>query len=133
MQPRDLLDYLSSVADKLGELGGTFTRGPLVEIDDSQKTGVLEVELTFATGHTFSATLFTAGPDNFPDWIAYKFHLMDADERTVFRYDNTRYHPVGPHYPQHKHEGSRVVDAARPSLAAIIDEVRSIVYREPPI
>ena len=55
----------------------------------------------------------------------YSFHYMTADNATIFRYDNSDYHPGLPHFPHHKHEGAdeRVVGCPQPSVSAIRDEI----------
>lgn len=130
MQRRDLEDYLNSVADKLGELGGRFVRGPYIDISERESTGILETELDFATGHRLHVALTAVGPDNFPEWPDYSFQFMDSEDKCVFRYDNSPHHPGGTHFPEHKHAGEdeTLIDHARPSLRQVIDEIRSRIY-----
>ena len=55
----------------------------------------------------------------------YSFHYIDADNTTIFRYDNSDYHPGLPHAPHHKHEGTdeRVIGCPQPSVSEIRDEI----------
>ena len=57
--------------------------------------------------------------------LRYSFHYMTADQVTIFRYDNSDYHPGLPHSPHHKHEGAdeRVIGCPQPSVGQIRDEI----------
>lgn len=52
---------------------------------------------------------------------------MDASNTTIFRYDNSDFHPGLPHFPHHKHEGEdeRVVGCPQPSMHEIRDEIEA--------
>ena len=62
----------------------------------------------------------------------YAFHYMTADAVTVFRYDNSDYHPGGENDPHHKHIGAseRVIDCPQPSVRQIRDEIASYLSEE---
>ena len=62
----------------------------------------------------------------------YSFHYMDTDNVTIFRYDNSDYHPGGENDPHHKHIGAseRVIDCPQPSVAQIRDEIAAYLDRE---
>ena len=129
MLPRDLEEYLSDAADKLGELGAEFVESADIALDRHRIIGVLDASLRFPGGESFHVSLAVRGPAGHPEWISYSFHLMDDRHRLVFRYDNMGFHP-GRHFPHHKHVGhdETVVDVPRPSLAQVIAEVRERVY-----
>ena len=57
---------------------------------------------------------------DYPEWRAYSFHYMTADDTTIFRYDNARHYPEMHTYPHHKHEGAdeRAIACQQPSVAA---------------
>jgi hypothetical protein len=63
--------------------------------------------------------------------LLYVYQYMDARKQLRFRYDNTGHHkPLNlPTYPHHKHVGSneRIVSALAPDLAAVMDEVETLV------
>ena len=62
----------------------------------------------------------------------YAFHYMTADRTTIFRYDNSDYHPGGEHDPHHKHIGAseRVIGCPQPSVAQIRDEIAAYLSNE---
>ena len=55
----------------------------------------------------------------------YAFHYMTADSVTIFRYDNSDYHPGGENDPHHKHIGAseRVIDCPQPSVRQVRNEI----------
>ncbi len=55
----------------------------------------------------------------------YAYQYMSADQRFIFRYDNTEHHPQIATYPHHKHAGSEenVVASPAPTLAEVLDEI----------
>ena len=57
--------------------------------------------------------------------LLYSFQFMTADGTTIFRYDNSDFHPGLPHEPHHKHEGAdeRVIGCPQPSISTIRDEI----------
>ena len=132
MQPSELTDYLHAIADKLGQIAGIFEEGPLIRLEDDGQTAILHARLRFESGHGFRVLLTANGERGSPEWVDYRFHLMDAQDRCVFRYDNAPHHPDLDHFPHHKHAGSRerVTDHPEPSLAHVIEEVRRHVYPE---
>jgi hypothetical protein len=123
--------YLDDIADRLGELGGTFEAGPSIEPVRDESFAILDAVIRFDDGSRLEIGIVASGPRNFPDWLDYSFHLMDAQNVCIFRYDNAPYHPGTVHFPHHKHvgEAETIVDHPRPSLAQVIDEVRRHVYK----
>jgi hypothetical protein len=132
MQGGELSDYLNEVADKLAQLGGTFTYDPILEVDWENHAAYLRTSTRFNDRSRLELTIICLGPRDFPDWLAYKVQFMDGANRCIFRYDNAGHHPGTSHFPHHKHVGpdETPVDHPRPSLAHILDEVRAYVYRE---
>jgi len=63
--------------------------------------------------------------------LLYVYQYMDAHQQLRFRYDNTGHHKQLnlPSYPHHKHEGSdrQVVASPAPDLAAVLEEVETLV------
>lgn len=129
MQARDIADYLERITDKLAETGGTLTQPPQIDVDYDLRVGKLDFSQTFANGYRLEVTLVAIGPATFPDWLDYRFHLMDDQHRCVFRYDNAAHHG-SIYFPHHKHVGpaESVVASPRPSVAELVRETRSSVY-----
>ena len=84
-----------------------------------------EASIRFSGSTRLYVRLTLDAPDGFPRRKFYAFHYMDADNATIFRYDNIGHHPGHPHEPHHKHEGAdeRVVGCSQPSISLIRDEI----------
>lgn len=129
MYASEIADYLEHLADKLGELGGVFREGPVIEVDYSDSIGILDVRIAFEDGSELDVAVTSAGPSNYPEWLDYTFHLMDSAGVCVFRYDNAPHH-MGAFFPDHKHVGAKeeVEDRPRPTFSEILEEVRQRLY-----
>lgn len=61
----------------------------------------------------------------------YSYQYMDASNKLIFRYDNTRHHRKLnlPTYPHHKHEGSEenVLPSEAPTLADVLREIERLL------
>ena len=55
-------------------------------------------------------------------WVDYRYHLQDAQNRLIFRYDNTPHFPSLPTFPHHKHLPNQVITSAKPSLIEVLQE-----------
>jgi hypothetical protein len=132
MQPRDIAEYLEHVADRLAESGGVYREPPEILVDRELRTGKLDAALWFHNGWRLEVTILALGPANFPDWLDYRFHLMDDHLQCVIRFDNSAHHAGTVYFPHHKHVGptETVVASPRPSLAEIVREVRAVVFPE---
>jgi hypothetical protein len=56
------------------------------------------------------------------EYPGYRYHFQDADNRLVFRYDNTPHFPDIETYPHHKHLPENVFPAEKPLLQDVIRE-----------
>jgi hypothetical protein len=130
MQAREVADYLSGIADKLGELGGSFVDGPNIDLDRRATRGSLSLAMEFLGGAKLDVAIVVSIDETYTDWLGYSFHFMDSRNSLVFRYDSAPHHPGGPHFPHHKHVGPKgsAEDHARPSVAEIVEEVRGHLY-----
>jgi len=57
------------------------------------------------------------------NWLSYRYHYQKPDASIIFRYDSTPHHPEVATHPEHKHAGTVVVAAVRPSIETVIAEV----------
>lgn len=131
MPARDIADYLNEVANKLGELGGSFIEGPDIDIDRVETRGILSTLIEFPDKSRLEVAIVSPGSGNYANWLGYSFHFMDSRNALIFRYDSAPHHPGGEHFPYHKHVGpdERVEDHHRPSISEVVDEIRRHLYR----
>lgn len=57
-------------------------------------------------------------------WLSYRYHYQKADGSTIFRYDNAPHHRELSTYPDHKHIGESIVEAERPDIEQVLDELK---------
>ena len=60
--------------------------------------------------------------------VRYNYHYQRADGTQVFRYDNSPHYPELPGFPEHKHEGDRVLSAPAPDLSQVLRETDGYLY-----
>ena len=122
--------YFERSIDVLLSAGATaINRLPPQHTDD----GRLEMRavVTFPGPSYLNIRLVAIVSNDTPLLDRYSFHYMTADNATIFRYDNSDYHPGLPNEPHHKHEGAdegadeRVVGCPQPSVSAIRDEIEA--------
>jgi hypothetical protein len=61
----------------------------------------------------------------------YRYHYQRANHTLVFRYDNAPHYPNLPRFPEHKHEGERVISAPAPDLSEVLKEIDEHLYSSP--
>jgi len=92
--------------------------------------GLIRGEVYFIDGSMLHLREFVDAEIS-PERLTYIYQYMDSAQRLIFRYDNTGHHRKLnlPTYPHHKHEGSasNVVASSAPDLAAILDEIGSLI------
>ena len=116
--------YFNRSLDVLLIAGGiSIEQRPRIPLSENQ--ALFRAVITFP-GPSFlhvqlEATIF----NDTPFLSEYRFHYMDASNTTIFRYDNSDYHPGLPHAPHHKHEGpdELVTGCPQPSISAIRDDI----------
>lgn len=55
-------------------------------------------------------------------WLGYRYHCQDAQNRLVFRYDDTPHFPGLPNFPHHKHLSEHVIATEKPTVLQAIGE-----------
>ena len=118
--------YFERSIDVLLTAGGTAVerlyREPLGE------TGAeFQAMITFSGSSYLHVYMEIFVRDDYPLLVDYSFHYMDAENATIFRYDNIGHHPGLPHAPHHKHEGAdeRIIGCTQPSISLIRDEIEA--------
>lgn len=61
--------------------------------------------------------------------LKYRYHCMDANNETIFRYDNTPHHPEITSYPHHQHKGLAIYESSEPSLEDVLLEIAELKRR----
>jgi len=78
----------------------------------------------------FSSTEYVDVEDQ-TDRLMYSYHYTDAEDKLIFRYDNTGHHRKLKlaTYPHHKHERyqDNILPSPAPVLAKVLDEIQACV------
>ena len=92
----------------------------------------LAATILFHNGNRLGVRLKARLHNDAPLLSDYSFHYMTADRDTIFRYDNSDYHPDLDHHPHHKHDGSsgRIIGCPQPSVWQIRDEIVAYLSEE---
>ena len=95
--------------------------------EEDEEVATMESLIRFFGDSRLYVSLTVDEADGFPSWRRYVFQFMNTVDTTIFRYDNSDYHPGLPHEPHHKHEGAdeRVVGCPQPSVSMIRDEIEA--------
>ncbi|MEA1965499.1 MAG: DUF6516 family protein [Candidatus Aerophobetes bacterium] len=61
----------------------------------------------------------------------YRFHLMDTNDKVIFRYDNAPHHPEFPTHPHHKHvKGENVPKQSKEvGLKDVLSEIEGTIRK----
>ena len=125
-QPTDplLLNYLDRVIDVLATSGSTAIEERAI-IPLSESLADLRAAIRFYDHSYMSVWMRASVSRSILLLQRYSFHYMTPDGSTLFRYDNSDYHPDLPNPPHHKHEGANetVIDCPQPSVRQIRDEI----------
>lgn len=131
MQDPLITNYVDRALDLLLTAGGesieAFSLRPVTETLARMRTVI-----RFHDGSSLALRMRVDISEGFP-WVwDYSFHYMTAKGTTIFRYDDSDYHPGGENDPHHKHIGAseRVIDCPQPSVSQIRDEIAAYLNRE---
>lgn len=59
--------------------------------------------------------------------IKYRYHYMNKDNISIFRYDNAYHHRKLTTFPHHKHIGDNILECHEPDLYEILIEIQKFV------
>jgi hypothetical protein len=54
--------------------------------------------------------------------LGYRYHVQNADNTLIFKYDNTPHFPSLETFPHHKHEKDVVSPYRKPSIPEVLNE-----------
>jgi len=92
--------------------------------------GYIYGDLTFLDDSTLRFREYVDVEDQ-TDRLMYSYHYTDAEDKLIFRYDNTGHHRKLKlaTYPHHKHERyqDNILPSPAPVLAKVLDEIQACV------
>jgi hypothetical protein len=121
MLHRLLEEYIQQIEDALQSLTGTYVEKFEEEILSPKRLN-LRLRIRFKSESTLeiNETVVVDGEAISP--LGYRYHFQDADNRLLFRYDNTPHFREIDTFPHHKHYQNTVVRTEKPSIRAAILE-----------
>lgn len=93
----------------------------------SQERGNLRIRIRFFDNSLLEISDAVLIKEEVFIWLSYRYHYQKAKGSIIFRYDNTPHHHELKTYPDHKHIGDFVVEAVRPNIEEVLDEVKKHV------
>jgi hypothetical protein len=115
--------YLDRVLSLLASAGCEEIEQSDVRISPGNVFGRLRARLRYPGGLVLMVNLAVDATVGGVSWPVYSFHLQDAEERCLFRYDNAPHHSHVATFPHHKHVGDVVQESAQPSVHQVAGEV----------
>ena len=118
-------DHLERIEAQLASVTNAVVVESQTFVTPDDLLAEMQLTLGYLKQYRLHVTLTVDTTYGYPAWMIYAFHFQDADDRTIFRYDNWPHHPGLPTFPHHKHVGGdEVVEAhAQPSVATIVREI----------
>lgn len=94
------------------------------EILSSERAN-LRIRLRFQNGSLLEINEAIIVEDGALKTLGYRYHFQSANNKLVFRYDNTPHFPDLPSFPHHKHLDNAVVAASKPDLLDVLQEAKN--------
>jgi hypothetical protein len=126
MPPKILADYLAQIEQEIAKC-------PNVEIERYQeelltpKRVNLRIKLRFKRTHLLEINEAIIVTDLRLEFLDYRYHFQDEQNRLIFRYDSTPHFPALPNFPHHKHLANQVISSQKPKISQVLKEVRELL------
>lgn len=89
----------------------------------SKDEGMMRGRLLFIEGYVLDFMEYICIGKERPK---YRFHLMDKDNKMIFRYDNAPHHKIST-FPHHKHIHNKIEPSKEIGLKEVLEEVKTII------
>lgn len=80
------------------------------------------IRLRFNQTHLLEINEAIVVADNQLEFLDYRYHFQDEQNRLIFRYDSTPHFPNLPNFPYHKHLPDDVIAAFKPEIIQVLQE-----------
>jgi len=61
--------------------------------------------------------------------LKYRYHYMETNNNTIFRYDNAKHFPDLKSFPHHKHLKDKTIDSKEPDINKILTEIERLLLK----
>ncbi|MDB9516591.1 DUF6516 family protein [Roseofilum reptotaenium CS-1145] len=122
MLHESLSDYLDRVEQGIEQCLNVYVERYEEEILTPIRVN-LRIRLRFNPGHLLEVNEAIVVTDSQLNFLDYRYHFQDEQNRLVFRYDSTPHFPDLPNFPYHKHLPDRVISSPKPNLLQVLQEI----------
>ena len=124
MSPHDSIErYFSAVEAVLARLPA-YAENYSEEVLTPERAN-LRIRLRFDNGALLEINEALVVANGTLTTLGYRYHLQQANNELVFRYDNTPHFPDLPSFPNHKHLRDSVVATSKPDLLDVLKEAQA--------
>ena len=118
-------EHLQELLAAIESLPGTFDEPPLLDIR-SDTRALLIAHRRSPDDVLLAVGVLADSSQDTVEWLSYRLHLMDRQERCIVRFDNTAHHGELATVPHHRHEGpdEHVMESEKPTIHTVLGEIR---------
>ena len=121
MQPHKLLsNYLNQIEAVVACLP-VYAEKYLEEVVTPERAN-LRLRLRFENGNLLEINEAVVVKNDRLSTLGYRYHLQNADNKLLFRYDDTPHFPELSTFPHHKHTEADVIEHEKPRLVEVLQE-----------
>lgn len=118
--------YLKEIAEKIQTLENIYIEKYEEEILTAWIFNLC-IRIRFVQGYLLEINEAAYVEEEQFDFLSYRYHLQNAQNTLIFRYDNTPHFPQLSSFPHHKHLPYAVENSQKPKLLQVICEVETIL------
>ena len=126
MLPNILSDYLDRVEQAIQKCTNVYVERYEEEILTPIRAN-LRIRLRFNQTHLLEINEAIVVAANKLEFLDYRYHFQDEQNRLIFRYDSTPHFPNLPNFPHHKHLSDDVITAEKPEISQVLQEVTEVM------
>ena len=126
MQLNLLSNYLNQVEQAVLQCSNAYVERYEEEILTSNRAN-LRIRLRFNQTHLLEINEAIVLTDSQLEFLDYRYHFQDEQNRLIFRYDSTPHFPGLPNFPYHKHLPDGVIASEKPDISQVLQEAIAFI------
>jgi Family of unknown function (DUF6516) len=126
MLPSLLSDYLNQVEQAVLQHSNGYVERYEEELLTPQRAN-LRIRLRFNQTHLLEINEAIVVADDQLEFLDYRYHFQDEQNRLIFRYDSTPHFPNLPTFPHHKHLPDAVIPSEKPAITQVLQEASTVL------
>lgn len=126
MLPNRLSDYLNQVEQAVLQCSIGYVERYEEELLTLNRAN-LRIRLRFNQTHLLEINEAIVITDNQLEFLDYRYHFQDEQNRLIFRYDSTPHFPNLPNFPHHKHLPDAVIASEKPEIIQVLKEATAVL------